>query len=313
MKIFNDKKGYLTSIMLILLLIPLILLVIITIEENNYNANNTIENIKSDKLDAVTKEFEDNMVLISIQSVHNITKDVLINKTPLKNSSKSIKELIQDQVNNKSEVYKSEGYIIDCEILEISSSDDPFKLKLTYNINSKLINDTRRYNKTNEVYLDLINEYYPVYDPLPVLKTNADVINDKIVYEDNLMNFITLNNNDVYNNSIESCILKKCPYEDYSSHGHSKEAIINCISNHYYHESHDGLCLLCRLEAKDTCPHMGLETFIVPTLIKDEAPVSIDHVLLNSTHNGQYSGNKIILNNTTIIYLDNGHKTKYGL
>jgi len=127
------------------------------------------------------------------------------------------------------------------------------------------------------------------------------------------MNFISLNNSDVYNNSIEGCMIKKCPYEDYSSHGHSNEVIINCIDNHYYHKSHDGLCLLCRLEAKDTCPHYGLETFIVPTLIKDQAPVSIDHVLLNSTVNGQYGGNKIILNNTTVIYLDNGHKTKYGL
>lgn len=313
MKIFNDKNGYLTSIMLILLLIPLILLVIITIEENNYNANNTIENIKSDKLDAVTNEFEDNILIISIQAVHNITKEVTIRKTPLKNSSESIKELIQIKINNKSQLYKSEGYIVDCKILAISPADNPFKLKLTYTINSKLVNDTKNYNKTNEVILDLINQYYPIYDPLPVLKTEANVIDNKIVYEDNLMNFISLNNSDVYNNSIEDCIIKKCPYEDYSSHGHSNEVIINCINNHYYHESHDGLCLLCRLEARDTCSHYGLETFIVPTLIKDEAPVSIDHVLLNSTVNGQYSGNQIILNNTTVIYLDNGHRAKYGL
>jgi hypothetical protein len=66
------------------------------------------------------------------------------------------------------------------------------------------------------------------------------------------------------------------------------------------------------LENKTDCNHYGFETFILPTKLVDEAPVSIDHVLLNDRNN-QYSGNLITIENDTFIYLDNGHKSKYGL
>ena len=88
---------------------------------------------------------------------------------------------------------------------------------------------------------------------------------------------------------------------------------MDCITNHYYHKSHDGLCIFCRLENKTACKDMGLETFILPTKNVTSAPVSVDHVLLNTTPNSQYHGNRIVINNTMVIYLDDGHKTKYGL
>ena len=137
---------------------------------------------------------------------------------------------------------------------------------------------------------------------------NTTIIN----YNTQLEKILTGNNSNTYNNATQGAVIKKCPVEDYSQHGNSNTTIINCLNNHYYHNSHDGLCLFCRLENKTSCNHYGFETFIIPTETRNQAPVSIDHVLLNDI-NTQYEGDRIILNNTTIIYLDNGHKTKYGL
>ena len=72
------------------------------------------------------------------------------------------------------------------------------------------------------------------------------------------------------------------------------------------------MCLLCRLENKTSCNHYGFETFVLPTKLVDEAPASIDHVLLNDMNN-QYPGSLITIGNNTLLYLDNGHKAKYGL
>lgn len=86
----------------------------------------------------------------------------------------------------------------------------------------------------------------------------------------------------------------------------------------YFHESSDGSCFLCRLEGKATCPHYGFETFIVPsnsfnsTLIF--APCSIEHVIFGDD---VYSGKGIVYysndSNYFKLFLDNGHRQKYGL
>ncbi|HEX7467417.1 MAG TPA: hypothetical protein VF324_02360, partial [Methanobacterium sp.] len=93
--------------------------------------------------------------------------------------------------------------------------------------------------------------------------------------------------------------------------------------NGYFHESSDGACFLCRLEGKSTCPHYGMETFIVPSEFFNStsisAPSSIDHVIFNDTPPGDgtypgrvfeyYSDGK----NYFKIFLDNSHRLKYGI
>ena len=94
----------------------------------------------------------------------------------------------------------------------------------------------------------------------------------------------------------------------------------NCIDNGYYHESNDGACLLCRLEGYATCNHYGFETFIVPSSTHNQqifrAPSSIDHVIFGKDNNDRYPGEAVEYNSDDnvfdILYLDNGHRAKYG-
>ena len=88
--------------------------------------------------------------------------------------------------------------------------------------------------------------------------------------------------------------------------------------NGYFHDSNDGSCFLCRLEGKATCPDYGFETFIVPSNYSNStlmfAPSSIEHVIFDDY---VYPGKGIVYyfdgSNYCKLFLDNGHRQKYGL
>ncbi|WP_455645684.1 hypothetical protein [Methanosphaera sp.] len=308
-----DNNGYITSILLLLMLIPVILLLIITIEQDNHYVNNTAENIQNNKLTSITSDFENEMEIFTKETLHNMTKEVIINNKAYDNSTQVFKTRLQNTINqNQEKYYNNSGCIINCTINNVKAANNPFQIEISYFLTTTF-NSKNKIEKNNKIYINLTDGDYEIYDPLPTLQTGVKPTNNIINYTDELSKIIQIENSTVYTNAIDGYVIKKCPYDEYTKHGHNHTIITNCIDNHYYHESHDGLCILCRLENKSTCPHMGLETFIIPTGEIEKAPVSIDHVLFNTTENGQYAGDKIILNNTTVIYLDNGHKSKYGL
>ncbi|WP_069591954.1 hypothetical protein [Methanosphaera sp. WGK6] len=308
-----DNNGYITSILLLLIIIPVILLLIITIEQDNHYVNNTAENIENNKLTSITSDFENEITILTKETLHNMTKEVILTNNPYDNSTKIFKSRLQENINqNQEKYYNNSGCILNCTIINIKAADNPFQIEIIYSLKTTF-NSKNKIEKNNKIYVNLTEGNYEIYDPLPTLRTGVKPTNNFIEYNDKLSNIIQIENSTVYNNTREAYVIKKCPYDEYTKHGHNNTIIANCVNNHYYHESHDGLCILCRLENKSTCSHRGLETFIISTQERDRAPVSIDHVLFNMTENGQYAGNKIILNNTTVIYLDNGHKLKYGL
>ena len=312
MKIINNQKGYTTSIILLLLLIPLLLLLTITIDEYNHEVDNTVENLQTKKMKSTTKDFENEIATITKQTLHDTTLDVITRKQALTNSKKYIKDKIQSKIDTIEQKQRKNNINIECTVNEIKPADDPFKIEIHYTLHVTTNNSNSKIQKEENRHIEITDTKYPVYDSLPTLKTRATFTDSKVEYTDKLANYITINNSNAYLNSTQHVTIKKCPINDYSQHGNSNITIKNCLNNHYYHNSHDGLCLLCRLENRTTCEHYGFETFILPTEKFDKAPASIDHVLLNDQQ-GQYEGNNITIDNNTIIYLDNGHKIKYGL
>ncbi len=312
MKIIKDKEGYVTGLFVFILLIPIVMLLIITINHSNDYVNITSDNIESERLSSLTADFEDDIITITKESLSNVTQSVIKNKKPLSNSSKNLTDEIQERINQRERIYNNNtGINIDCNITSIKPSSDPFNITLSYSIVSQM-NNTQSIEKTETIEVTITDTKYPVYDPLPTLVTGVSNINSTINYTNQLSSLITLENPEVYDDAVSGIIIKQCPYEDYTLHGHDNTTIHNCIDNHYYHVSNDGLCILCRLENKTSCSDTGFETFIIPTVNNNgTACASIDHVLLNMT--GQYTGESIEIDNNTCLYLDDGHKSKYGL
>lgn len=298
----KNNQGYTTSMIILLLIIPCMILLLLVIDETEHINQNTQKNIKSDKLSTNTDEFIKQLPTQAHKMLNNITLNVTTSKKPLKNATKTMKEVLQSNINNLSSMYKNIN--ITCKVLDIKKNSNPFKIDIYYSLNSTDNTDKilKKFKQTIKIDDNPTN---PVYDPELHLKAHT-IKQKNIIRFKNNPNLTT-----TYEDAYAGDIIRECSLINYTHHGNSNMSIQNCIDNHYYHTSRDGLCLFCRLENKTSCKDMGFETFIIPQHKTDKAIVSTDHVLLNDTN--QYQAGYVEVNESTILYLDNGHRTKYGL
>lgn len=330
-----DNKGYVMGGMAFLLIIPALILANILVSAVTMD-NTKIMPIKSDKLYQLSGDVESNIPIFALQ-VLNETSD-MVSKTgePVSNSRSTIKTRIQTKVDDIYGKYQWEtGITVYCKINSVDNSKDPYKISINSTLYANYNDSYMVKNLSQEVqfvcsdFPDSSEGSYKIKDPLPFIKTKGygeiKTEGDKIYYGTVLSNYLRskgINNSDVYINSSSPLYIKRCPYDPYSSHGHSSLFLTlkNCIDNGYFHVSADGPCIFCRLEGKSVCSHTGLETFVVPgsfNLECDTAPCSVDHVIFGLTTAEIYPGKpwRYHFNNNPLfrIYLDNGHRDKYGL
>lgn len=303
MKIINDNHAYINSLMLVLILIPIFLIIIFTVSLSFTITNDSAGDLSANLLKDTTCDVDCQLNIISKQAMHNLSSHTLENRQAVGNSTKTLKEMIQSGVDNLCDDYYDRGILINCTIVNVYPSDDPFSFEVYYRINSTFINDsTRNIQSENKISVSLVDGKYPVYDVYPSFMGNVNVVNDSYRYHDV---------DAVYDNATSGLIIKKCPYEQYTKHAHSNITMTDCLNNHYYHFSHDGLCVFCRLENRSTCAHNGLETFIIPSVRVNESTSSVDHVYFNTSLGGHYNGSLRDFNDS-FIYLDDAHGGKYG-
>lgn len=334
-----DNNGYVMGGMAFLLVIPAVIISAMFI--NVVNLDETINiPIKSDTIHHISGDLESNIPILSLQVLKENSDEVVKTGEPISNSRGTIKSGVQSKIDDLTREYqKNTGINIYCKITAVDNSLNPYEICVNSTIDihcncstvSKNISQNIQFVCSNSP-TDSSIESYKIQDPLPFIKTKGygtlTVVGDKINYGTALSNYLKsrgLNNSDAYNNASSPLYFKKCPYDPYHTHGNSKGLLNlkNCIENGYYHESSDGACIFCRLEGKSTCTHFGLETFIVPShsaVQISTAPCSVDHVIF-----GEYGHNPIEIYPGTILeyyrtdnisnnlYLDNGHRNKYGL
>lgn len=331
-RIKMDNRGYVMGGIAFLLIIPALILSNILISAVLMD-NTMIIPFKSDRIHQLSGDVESDIPKFTIQGL-NETSD-MVSKTgePVSNSRSTIKSRIQTKFDDSYYEYqKITGINVYCRINSVDNTKDPYKIC----VNSTLyINYNDSYlvkNLSQEVQLACSNSaagYCKIKDPLPFIKTKGygdiTIEGDKIYYGTALSNYLRskdIKNYEIYENASSPLYFKRCPYDPYHSHGHSNMALNlkNCIDNGYYHVSADGSCIFCRLEGKPVCGHVGLETFILPgnyRLGGDTAPCSVDHVIFGTSPVEIYNGKSIECKfNDTIsiwMYLDLGHKNKYGL
>ncbi len=332
-----ENNGYVMSGLSLLLIIPTILLLIVLTDMYTHLEYSNID-VESDNAYYILGDVEQNIPDISKRVLTDTAEEVILNGNPCSNSRRVIREHIQSKIDNLTcDILKSTGVDVKCDINSVNSSQNPFCVE---------INSTIWIQKDNIVYNRTINQKISISntnsqpiaekdrmipDPLPFIKCKkyggAKIKNGRISYGSSLSNYLNswgINNSQVYENASSPLYITKCPYEPYTLHGNCEELLNlkNCIDNGYYHESSDGACFLCRLEGKGTCNHYGLETFIVPTIFDNttliSAPCSSDHVIFNDSNvNGTYDGELVKYYTSSdeffCIYLDYGHRSKYGL
>lgn len=321
-----DQKGYVMGGLSFLLLIPAIFLVATLVDMVHIGSESQSLLLQSDAIFYAADDIKFNIPILTEKTLQKTTETVIKSENPLGNSRKVIKNCLQAEVDILSKKYsENEGINVKCTILSVDSSQDPFKIRvksMMYISKGSII-----HNENLSQDISIIDKNYPIFDPLPFIKCKnyGEVKNTstKIFYGSSIVNLLktkNMTNAEAYENATSPIFIKKCPYDPYIGHGNSQSCIVlkNCIENGYFHESSDGACFLCRLEGKATCSHYGFETFIVPlnssNLNINSSSCSIDHVIFNETI---YPGKKIIYYDTAvnncILFLDNGHRQKYGL
>ena len=319
-----DQKGYVISGLSFLLTIPAIYIVITFIGMTITGSQSQELLIQSDIVLSVKRDIESNIPLIAEDTFQTASKDVVKNGYPLQNSETTIKNRLQNKIDEITIKYSNERINASCKIISVHPSKDPFKVNIKSIIS---INKDHGIHKINlSQYIPIIDPNCPIPDPLPFIKCKnfggVKYTKTRIVYESSLRNYLKnekMHNANAYINATSPLIFKKCPNNPYKIHGQSYEFtnLRNCIENGFYHESNDGSCFLCRLEGKGVCSHTGLETFIIPQVTEDQgylrAPCSSDHVIFNDN----YEGFGLIYHSNSSghykIFLDHDHRLKYGL
>lgn len=330
-----DQKGYVMNGLAFLLILPAILLVAVYIDMTTLGGQSVSLVLQSDTTYYAAKDIERNIPVIGSQVIEEVALNVTTTGTKLTNSRSQIKNQIQQRMDSITQGMKTSigADDVSCNITSVEASSNPFLLE---------VNSTIYVKKGTSVHKDTISQDIDLEglpDPLPFIKIKDECISPlptldnstgKISYGTSLSKYLQkrgLANYTIYENATSQGYLDRCSFEPYesSTDGHGVNAtppIQNlgyCLSNGYYHDSSDGACYLCRLEGKAVCSHYGIETFIVPQVSNNNtlifAPVSIDHVIFDSTNT--YSGKALIYEVSSgkyyKLYLDNGHRSKYGL
>jgi hypothetical protein len=326
-----NNKGYIMSLSSFFLILPAFLLVMFLVDISANEAQIQEATLTSHDVLGVATDLETNLPLIGREVIRNKSLEVVSSGIPLSNSRKEVKEEFQNRMNNYCSKYADNGMLVECIILEVDNSYDPFCVEVKSIINVE--KGTLKHNVNLTQNISLTNGSFPIYDPLPFVNCKsyggATIKEERIFYGSSLANYLQsrgIKNYGAYENASSPLSIKKCPYDPYIMHGNTNELINlkNCIDNGFYHESNDGACFLCRLEGKGICSHYGMETFIIPAATissclnnSSTAPSSVDHVIFNDTGNGTYSGHPILYftdgNQYFNLYLDDSHRQKYGM
>ncbi len=336
-----DNQGYVMSVLSFLMILPAIMLLTIFLDLTTTGMEENSRGIGSETVQNTAKDLEANIMVSGKQVLKSESEGVVNSGTPLSNSRATIKADLQGKMDQITQDYENNNEMeVDCDITSVDNCEDPFAVEVNSTIYVGKGDITHHESISQNI--SLTDPRYPIPNPLPFIKCKnhggAQRAGDKIAFGSSLTDYLKsrgVENAFAYENSTTALIIKKCPYDPYNMHGGGDHGdyntLKNCIDNGYFHESADGPCFLCRLEGKGTCPHYGMETFIVPmppsntssngsnfttNFTCNTAPSSIDHVIFNETASGTYQGSMIVYYSDEIdlfiVYLENAHRQKYG-
>ena len=163
-----DQKGYVISGLSFLLTIPAIYIVITFIGMTITGSQSQELLIQSDIVLSVKRDIESNIPLIAEDTFQTASKDVVKNGYPLQNSETTIKNRLQNKIDELTIKYSNERINASCKIISVHPSKDPFKVNIKSIIS---INKDHVIHKINlSQNIPIIDPNYPIPDPLPFIK-----------------------------------------------------------------------------------------------------------------------------------------------
>lgn len=298
---------------IVILIVTFVILAIFIISSLYVLDNENIDSISNDNFKYIIEDYDKNIDLKLHDSIEYTSQKVVNSRFPVFDSESSIKKELNKRLDSQNKEYKEKYDItIDSEVLSVETTDSPFIIKTKVAINAE-----KNQDKFSSV-VEGKSSIEGLKDPLPFTKCGFSLtffyLNDRIQYGTSLTEYLALHGSidagKGYIGASSPLTIKKCPFDPYTHHGDGL-TLKKCLDDGYFHESADGSCYLCRLEGKGTCPHYGLEVFIVTIpnpeiLMSTSAP---DHVIFKDN----YPGLAYEVFPTQRLFLDSSHREKYGL
>jgi hypothetical protein len=322
-----DNGGYVMTGTSFLLILPVLTLFMVLVVVNYADTESKAQFIESENCLHVFQDLESNIPRLARQILKEEAYTVINSGKPLPDSKKSTRDNLQLKVDQVAQNYDNHGLKVNCTVLSIKESDNPFEVEVTSSVVVQKNKVSHQEILHQKISINELND--PLPDPMPFVKCNeyggASINSSRIYYGHSLASYLEQRGEKnwmVYENASSPLFINQCPYDPFVFHGDpvTMGTLKNCLDNGFYHESNDGACYLCRLEGKSTCPHQGLEIFILPhptSNQSDYAPCSVDHVLFAEDGSDIYPGGSIQYHQEGDLifqlYLDDSHRKKYGL
>lgn len=305
----DNRGNIIIGTTAILIAVMLLMCIFITFTLNILE-NQNLEEINSDNFRYIIDDYTQNLEVLCRMSIEEATQKIF-DGGHITNSRREISDNLNDILTRKNDEYSDKyGVNLHTDVLSVEPTDSPwqvlFKVRLTG-------------YKDGESFSKIILKNASIEglrDPMPLAKltvfSGVLTYDDTYHYKTALSAYMLLHHlpsPESYIEATASLIIKKCPYDPYIHHG-DPGVLKDCLKQGFFHESADGCCYLCRLEAKGKCEHYGMEVFIqTHTPLNNESLSCSDHVVFAD----HYTGKKIDEDDWNSLILDNSHRKKYGL
>jgi len=153
------------------LILPAFLLVMFLVDISANEAQIQEATLTSHDVLGVATDLETNLPLIGREVIRNKSLEVVSSGIPLSNSRKEVKEEFQNRMNNYCSKYADNGMLVECIILEVDNSYDPFCVEVKSIINVE--KGTLKHNVNLTQNISLTNGSFPIYDPLPFVNCKS--------------------------------------------------------------------------------------------------------------------------------------------
>ena len=307
------SKGNILIGTMAILIVSFIILAIFIISSLYLADSENIESISNDNFKYIIEDYDKNIESKLHESIEDTSQKVVMSRFPIQDSEDTIKKELNKKLDSQNREFNEKyGITIESDVLSVETTDSPFIIKTNVQINAEKDGEKFSSILTGKASIEGLK------DPLPFTKCGFSLtffyIGDRIQYGTSLTEYLALHGavdaGQGYIGASSPLTIKKCPFDPYTHHGDGL-TLKKCLDDGYFHESADGSCYLCRLEGKGTCPHYGLEVFIV-TLPNPEIQMSTsapDHVIFKDS----YPGLAYEVWPTQRLFLDSSHRQKYGL
>ena len=164
-----DRRGYVMSGLSFLLVVPAVLLLAVFVDMTHQGGTSVATGLKSDAAFYVAENLEEEIPSVGLEVLRSEAEKVVETGDPLNDSEATVKSDLQKAMDEKTcEYQKSTGMRVNCTILSVGPSADPFAVEVNSTVCTSKDSVTHEERLKQEISIKDAESRIP--DPIPFIK-----------------------------------------------------------------------------------------------------------------------------------------------